>query len=124
MATGCPAAPLAATPPDAILERMTLSEEPATFRDHAPDHKRRVALAGTGDRGAGTWGKELIASCAEWVELVGLCDSNAMRLERARAAIGTAAPVFTDLGKMLSATRPDTLVVATRDDTHADTIVA
>jgi predicted dehydrogenase len=86
--------------------------------------KRRVALAGTGHRGAGTWGKELIANCGEWVELVGLCDSNSMRLERAREAIGTKAPGFSDLQAMLAATRPDTLVVATRDDTHDDFIVA
>ena len=86
--------------------------------------KRRVALAGTGHRGAGTWGKELIANCSEWVELVGLCDANALRLARAREAIGTAAPAFTDLREMLDNTRPDTLVVATRDDTHADIVVA
>jgi predicted dehydrogenase len=90
----------------------------------APARKRRVALAGTGHRGAGTWGRELIASCGEWVELVGLCDSNSMRLERARAAIGADAPIFTELSEMLAATKPETLVVATRDDTHADIIVA
>ena len=50
--------------------------------------KRRVALIGTGHRGAGTWGKELLANCGELVDLVGLCDSNSLRLERARKAIG------------------------------------
>jgi predicted dehydrogenase len=89
----------------------------------APVKKRRVALAGTGHRGASTWGKELTAVCGEWIELVGLCDVNSMRLERARAAIGTGAPGFTDLAAMLAATSPDVLVVATRDDTHADFIV-
>ncbi len=58
--------------------------------------KRRVALVGTGHRGAGTWGRELLANCGQWVEFVGLSDRNSLRLERARAAIGTAAPVFTD----------------------------
>ena len=86
--------------------------------------KRRVALIGTGHRGAGTWGRELLAECGEWVELVGLSDCNAMRLERARAAIGVDAPVFADLGEMLAAARPDTLIVCTRDDTHADIVVA
>ena len=57
--------------------------------------KRRVALAGTGHRGAGTWGRELIANCGGWVEIVGLCDSNPMRLERARFAIGADARTFT-----------------------------
>jgi predicted dehydrogenase len=86
--------------------------------------KRRVALVGTGHRGAGTWGRELLANCGQWVEFVGLCDRNSLRLERARAAIGTAAPVFTDPHAMLSATTPDMLIVCTRDDTHAEMIVA
>src|SRR4051812_48121044 len=103
---------------------MIPSEKAATFRDHAAVAKRRVALAGTGHRGAGTWGKELVANCGAWVELVGLCDSNSMRLASARAAIGTEAPGFADVTAMLAATKPDTLIVATRDDTHADLIVA
>jgi predicted dehydrogenase len=85
--------------------------------------KRRVALVGTGFRGAGTWGKELLATCGEWVELVGLSDSNPMRLERARAAIGVNAPAFADCSAMLAETRPDTLIVCTPDDTHARMIV-
>ncbi len=46
--------------------------------------KRRVALIGTGHRGLGTWGKELIQTCGDTVEIVALCDQNALRLERAR----------------------------------------
>ena len=88
------------------------------------ERKRRVAVVGTGHRGAGTWGKELIANCGEWIELVGLCDANSLRVERARAAIGTAAPAFTDLREMIRATGPETLIVCTRDDTHADIIVS
>lgn len=86
--------------------------------------KRRVALVGTGHRGAGTWGRELLANCGQWVEFVGISDRNSLRLERARAAIGTAAPVFTDPHAMLSATKPDMLIVCSRDDTHAEMIVA
>jgi predicted dehydrogenase len=86
--------------------------------------KRRVALVGTGHRGAGTWGRELLANCGQWVEFVGLSDRNSLRLERARAAIGTAAPVFTDPHAMLLVTKPDMLIVCTRDDTHAEMIVA
>ena len=90
----------------------------------ALQRKRRIALVGTGHRGAGTWGRELIANCGEWIELVGLSDTNALRLDRARRAIGTDAPVFSDLHLMLSETRPDTLIVCTRDDVHAELIVA
>ena len=61
--------------------------------------KRRVAIVGTGHRGTGTWGRELLADCGEWVEMVGLCDRNPLRLERARAAIGTtrrSSPIWRD----------------------------
>jgi predicted dehydrogenase len=85
--------------------------------------KRRVAVVGTGHRGTGTWGRELLAECGAWVELIGLADTNAMRLERARAAIGTDAPIFTNTDAMLDAVRPDTLIVCSRDDTHADIVV-
>jgi len=89
----------------------------------ATANKRRVAVIGTGHRGAGTWGKELLATCGEMVDLVGLCDSNPLRLTRARAAIGVDCPIFGDLGAMLSEVRPDTLVVCTRDSAHDDHIV-
>ena len=86
--------------------------------------KRRVALVGTGHRGAGTWGRELLANHRARVDLVGLADTNSMRVERARAAIGTNSPTFTDFREMLAATRPQTLIVCTRDDTHAEIIIA
>jgi predicted dehydrogenase len=86
--------------------------------------KRRVAVVGTGHRGAGTWERELLANCGDVIDLVGLCDSNALRLQRARQAIGVDCPIFTDLGAMLAARPPDTLVVCTRDSAHDDHIVA
>src|ERR1700754_5164728 len=85
--------------------------------------KTRVALVGTGHRGAGTWGRELLAQVGDVVEMVGLCDQNQLRLERARTAIGPPAPMFPDLGAMLRETRPDRLMVCTRDSAHDDHIV-
>src|ERR1043165_2221529 len=86
--------------------------------------RKRVALIGTGHRGASTWGKELLENFRGSIELVGVADQNSMRVERARVAIGTNAPAFTNLQEMIAATRPETLIVCTRDDTHADIIVA
>jgi predicted dehydrogenase len=86
--------------------------------------KRRVAVIGTGHRGAGTWGRELLGNCGEVVDLVGLCDSNTLRLRRARKAVGVDCAIFADLGAMLTETRPETLVVCTRDSAHDDHIVA
>lgn len=85
--------------------------------------KRRVAIAGTGHRGAGTWGRELLASCGDHVEIVGLFDANPMRLDVARRAIGVAAETSTDLAGLIASTCPDVLIVCSRDDTHADHIV-
>ena len=89
-----------------------------------PERRKRVALIGTGHRGTTTWGRDLLAHCGSWVELVGLCDSNRLRLRRAADAIGVGTATFDDLAGMLSTTRPDTLIVCTRDDGHADAIVA
>jgi predicted dehydrogenase len=85
--------------------------------------KRKVAVVGTGHRGTGTWGRELLANCGEYIELVGLADNNSVRVERSRAAIGVDAPVFQSAEALVEAARPDTLIVCTRDDTHADIIV-
>ena len=79
--------------------------------------KKRVALIGTGHRGTTTWGRDLVVNWSEQLELVGLADTNTLRLERARATIGIDAPTFARLDDMLSATRPDTLIVCTPDDT-------
>ena len=80
----------------------------------AAEGKRRVALVGTGRRGAGAWAKKFISACGEWVEIVGLSDRNAMRLQRARGAIGTTAPLFTDPAEMLAATMQPTCLFVIR----------
>lgn len=85
--------------------------------------QHRIALVGTGHRGTGMWGKELLSRLGPQVDLVGLCDINEMRAHRSQRAIGTNAPVFTDFGEMLSTLRPATVMVCTRDDTHDDLIV-
>jgi predicted dehydrogenase len=80
--------------------------------------KRRVALVGTGHRGTTMWGRELLTECGEWLDMVGLCDINALRLERARELIGTDAPVFGDLETMLREAGPETVIVCSRDSDH------
>ena len=85
--------------------------------------RRRIALVGTGHRGAGMWGKELLAGWRGHVEFVALCDINPLRAEAARHLIGTNAPVYTDLDAMLAQIKPDTVIVCTRDDTHDAIII-
>jgi predicted dehydrogenase len=87
-------------------------------------NKRRVAIVGTGHRGAGTWGRDVPATCAEHVALVGLSDLNPARLAVVAEQLGArGVAVSTDLDDMLARAKPHTLVVCTRDDTHADIIV-
>lgn len=85
--------------------------------------RRRVALVGTGHRGSGMWGKELLAGWREHVEMVALCDVNLLRAEHSRRLIGTNAPVFADVDAMLAEIKPDVVIVCTRDDTHDEIIV-
>ena len=88
--------------------------------------RRRLALVGTGSRGSSTWGKSLVESHAEHVELVGLCDINRKRAEYAREYIGLDLPVYRsgDFEKMIRETAPDAVIVTTTDCFHADYVVA
>ena len=79
-----------------------------------PLAKTRVALIGTGHRGAGTWGQDLSPIGRRAVELVGLrrCKSaSAWRAPAQRSAsMRRPSPISPTC---LSATRPDTLIVCT-----------
>ena len=88
--------------------------------------KRRLALVGTGSRGSSTWGKSLVESHSEHVELVGLCDINRKRADYAREYIGGDIPVYHsgDFETMVRETAPDAVLVVTTDCFHADYVVA
>ena len=47
--------------------------------------RRRLALAGTGSRGSGTWGEDLVQHYADRIELVGLFDRNGLQGPRGAA---------------------------------------
>lgn len=85
--------------------------------------KTRIAIVGTGSRGSGTWGRELLRRQGHRVEIVGLCDINRKRVESAGARIGVDVATFTDLERMLQETRPGLLIVTTRDSTHHEQII-
>ncbi len=89
----------------------------------AQTKRRRVALVGTGHRGSGTWGDELLKGYSDYVEMVGLCDINSKRVEAAKRLIGTTAPTYTDLDRMLRERKPELLIVTTRDATHNEQII-
>jgi predicted dehydrogenase len=96
---------------------------PAAGSGAAGGARRRYALVGTGARGVGMWGRDLVDRYADAVEFVGLCDVNPLRVEVGKRMIGAACPTFTDLGTMLSTVKPDVLIVTTVDAAHADCTV-
>ncbi len=85
--------------------------------------KQRIALVGTGSRGCGMWGSDLVRRYPEQIEFVGLCDINPGRLQAGKEIIGANCPTFTDFEKMMKETKPDLLIVCTVDSTHHEFII-
>jgi hypothetical protein len=88
-----------------------------------PPSKRRYAIVGTGDRGSGMWGRDLVARYPDLLEFVGLCDINPKRTQAAQAYMGVAAPTFTNFEEMIEKTKPELLMVTTVDGFHHEYIV-
>ena len=85
--------------------------------------RRRLALVGTGGRGTSMWGTGVVKPYEAQVEFVGLCDINRKRVEVAKEIMGVTCPTFTDFDRMVSETRPDTVIVTTKDSAHDHYIV-
>lgn len=92
---------------------------PLSSLSGSPDKKLRMAIVGTGIRGSTTWGTSLIKDYGDYVEMVGLCDINAKRVEVACSWMGGDIPTFTDFDEMVSSTKPDCIIVTTVDSVHA-----
>ncbi len=89
--------------------------------------KIKVALVGTGVRGLGMWGRDLLRDQGDKVEMVGLCDINPLRVKVGQQFLQEAAggliPTYTDFDKMVEATKPDRIIVTTVDSTHHEYII-
>ena len=85
--------------------------------------KLKIVLVGTGIRGTSFWGRRLVDQYSDILEFVGLSDINPGRLEYARGYIGVKCPVFVDFDEMLSVTKPDLVIVTTKDSTHHEFII-
>ena len=85
--------------------------------------KVRYAIVGPGHRGSGMWGAEALKRHASTLDLVALCDVNPKRAEAANGLMGTKAPVYADLDRMLAEAKPDRVAVTTVDATHSGIIV-
>lgn len=89
----------------------------------APAKKTRVAMVGTGHRGLGMWGVEVLKEHSSNMEFVGLCDINPGRVATGKKMLGVSCPTFTDFDKMMKEVKPDVLIVTTVDATHHEFIV-
>jgi len=87
------------------------------------DAKLRLAQVGTGHRGSGFWGKDLLANFKDRIEFVGLSDINPGRLAYAKSIYNTDCPTFANFDEMLQKTKPDYVIVTTVDATHDEYIV-
>jgi predicted dehydrogenase len=85
--------------------------------------KLKIALVGTGIRGTSFWGRSLVEKYSDILEFVGLCDINPGRLEYGKQYIQVNCPTYLDFDKMLSETKPDLVIVTTKDSTHHEFIV-
>ena len=83
-----------------------------------PRAKRRYAIVGTGDRGSGMWGRDLVQRYPDLLEFVGLCDQNPKRTQAAAAYMGVTPPMFTNFDEMIEKTKPELLMVTTVDGFH------
>ncbi|GAB2629998.1 Gfo/Idh/MocA family protein [Belliella aquatica] len=98
-----------------IAEALTLHNN--------PNKKMRIALVGLGVRGVNMFGRQVQQDYDDKIEFVGFCDSNPGRLEFGKEYIGADCPTFADFDKMLTATKPDLVIVTTVDNTHHTFIV-
>ena len=84
--------------------------------------KVRYAIVGAGHRGSSMWGLDTLKRHGDTLELVALCDVNPARAEAANGLMGTKAPVYSDLDRMLADARPGRIAVCTVDATHSAVI--
>ncbi len=91
--------------------------------DFGPVKKLKVALIGTGIRGITFWGQRLVKEYSDILEFVGLCDINPSRLQFGKEYIGATCPTFSDFTTMVSTSKPDLIIVTTKDSTHHEFII-
>ena len=96
---------------------------PLSSFDFDTTKKLRIVLVGTGIRGISFWGKRLVQEYSDILEFVGLSDINPGRLEYAKKFIGVNCPTFINFDEMLQKTKPDLIIVTTKDSTHHQFII-
>jgi predicted dehydrogenase len=101
-----------------VAGAVLLPQQSLGLMSDRPGVKRRLAIVGTGHRGTGNWGGDVLKAYSDQVEFVGLSDINPGRLETARRMMGISCPTFVNFEEMIDRTRPETVIVTTTDGTH------
>ncbi len=85
---------------------------------------KRFCIVGTGGRGTSSYAATILSEFPGRIELVGLCDSNPLRIEACKKLINAPdIPAYTDFQLMLAEQKPDGVVVTTKDSTHAEFVL-
>ena len=85
--------------------------------------KKRYVLVGTGGRGMYMFAKPLLETFTEHCELVGFLDRNPLRMQAVNSILGSNVPCYTDFDTLLKEAKPDAVIVASADATHAEYII-
>jgi predicted dehydrogenase len=85
---------------------------------------KRYAVVGVGNRGSGMFVLPMVRDFAKTAKLVAVCDSNPVRAAYCVSRLPAPVPAYTDFARMLRETNPDGIIVATRDCTHEQYVIA
>lgn len=100
----------------------SLMLQPFSALATGPSGKIRLAMIGTGVRGAGFWGRELLKNFPD-CEYVALGDINPGRLAYVKKYMGVSCPTYTDTDQLLKEVKADYIIVTSVDATHDEIIV-
>jgi predicted dehydrogenase len=110
------------------LAGTALLGAPTLLAQAAPPARKRYALVGVGSR-SGMYRQAVLKTYADHCAMVGFCDINEGRLKlaqsKARELSGAEVPVYRggDFDRMISETKPETVIVTSKDATHSQYII-
>lgn len=84
---------------------------------------KKYVIVGCGSRGIGAYAEPLVRDYGDCAELCGVYDINKKRALLVSERVGKDIPAFDSFEKMLEATRPDKVIVTSKDCTHDEYII-
>jgi predicted dehydrogenase len=84
---------------------------------------KTYVLVGAGNRGLAMFAIPLVKDFPDRARLAALCDPNTSRVAAAADNLEVKVKTFTDFEEMMRVIDPDGVIVATRDDTHAEYVI-